>query len=261
MLGAGCWRRGVQGNERWAILGSMRIDVAVLPAEAAVFQADCYVVVDVLRATTTMATLFGRGLKRLLVVDDIEVARREAKTRGVLLFGEVMGERPEGFDYGNSPTEALALDLMGREAMHFTTNGTKALCDLAGTGKTVFAGAIANCGAIAAAVRGFESVAVVCAAQLAGTHFGIDDFFAAGVIAARIRDAMDGVVAGDAAILAMELAEAPGRLERGFLESEHAKLIIPKGFEDDVRYATRPDTSAVAPRVVESGAGWAWLEG
>jgi hypothetical protein len=55
-----------------------RIDVAVLPVEALAISADAYVVVDVLRATTTIATLFHRGLKDLVVVDDINAARKAA---------------------------------------------------------------------------------------------------------------------------------------------------------------------------------------
>src|SRR5688572_26821218 len=117
-----------------------RIDVAVLPAEALSITADAYVVVDVLRASTTIAALFGRGLSDLVVVDDIEAARQLAARESRLLFGEVGGLRPDGFDYGNSPVEAQAAAVADRGAVLFTTNGTPALCSL-GDRAAVYAGA------------------------------------------------------------------------------------------------------------------------
>ncbi len=90
-----------------------RLDVALLPSEALAIAADCYVVVDVLRATTTIATLFAHGLERLTCADDIERARGIARDRGALLFGEVQGLPPEGFDHGNSPAE-IAQDILKR---------------------------------------------------------------------------------------------------------------------------------------------------
>lgn len=237
----------------------MQIDVALLPAEALAIPADCHVVVDVLRATTTMATLFERGLERLLAVDDIEVARARASEGKRVLLGEVGGLTPEGFDYGNSPLEVERESFAGREAVHFTTNGTRALCALAGRG-AVFAGAIANCGAIAEAVRGFDHVVITCAGQAAGQRFGQDDFFAAGVIVARLMALEPSARAGDAARLAMDLASDPQRLAAGLRDSEHAQLMYRVGVGEDIEFALRADTSAVAPRVIDSGSGWAALE-
>ncbi|MXW26458.1 MAG: 2-phosphosulfolactate phosphatase, partial [Dehalococcoidia bacterium] len=55
------------------------LDVALLPSEAEALEADAFLVIDVLRATTTIATLFEGGLADLLVVDDIEAARERAR--------------------------------------------------------------------------------------------------------------------------------------------------------------------------------------
>src|SRR5688572_25698928 len=98
-----------------------RVDVAVLPAEALTMTAEAFVVVDVLRATTTIATLFGRGLSDLVVVDDIEAAQEFAVRENRLLFGEVGGLRPDGFDYGNSPVEAQSAEVFDGSAVLFTT--------------------------------------------------------------------------------------------------------------------------------------------
>src|SRR5688500_18674541 len=103
------------------------LEIALLPAEAQAIEADCYVVVDALRATTTAATLFARGLRDLVAVDSIEMARDLARRDGRMLFGEVDGHPPAGFDFGNSPVEASTARVEGRGAVLFTTNGTAAL--------------------------------------------------------------------------------------------------------------------------------------
>lgn len=232
------------------------IDVAMLPSEAAEMGASCFVVVDVLRATTTIATLFGAGLRSLLAVDNIEVARQAARAEGRLLFGEVEGLPPPGFDYGNSPAEAAAAPVAGREAVLFTTNGTAALCALAGRG-TVIAGSLANLDAVALAAASCEEVAIVCAGNTGGRRFGLDDFAAAGVIASRITSHLPGARVGDAAHLAMRCAPDAAALIR---ESAHARATAALGLSADIDYALRLNTSNSVPAVVRSGPGWALLE-
>ena len=107
-------------------------------------EADAFLVIDVLRATTTIATLFARGLADLLVFDSIEAARKRARAEGRILLGEVGGLPPKDFDYGNSPAEAATLELKGQGAALFTTNGTRALCASAGRGEVV-AASFAEC--------------------------------------------------------------------------------------------------------------------
>ena len=128
------------------------LDVLLLPEPGRT--ADCLVVVDLLRATTTIATLFERGLRTLTVAQDIDYARRLRAETGAILFGEVGGLPPADFDHGNSPVEASELDLQGQSGVMFTTNGTSALCMAARHGRTM-AGSLANVSAVAAA-EGFR---------------------------------------------------------------------------------------------------------
>ena len=85
-----------------------RIDLAMLPAEAEAMPSEAYIVVDVLRATTTIATLFAGGMTSLIAAGRLELARDLAAAEGRLLMGEVGGLPPAGFDFGNSPVEAAA---------------------------------------------------------------------------------------------------------------------------------------------------------
>ena len=229
------------------------VDVALLPSEALVMGGDCFVVVDVLRATTTAATLFAAGLADLVVVASIDEARRRATSEGRLVAGEVQGRRPDGFDYGNSPVEATKAPVAGRGAVLFTTNGTAALCALSGSG-SVITGAIANVSATARYADRFERVVVVCAGNERGQRFSLEDFAAAGAICRVLSALNPDRVAGDAATFAMTVpTEAIAR-------SEHAALLRDLGFGDDTDFALLPDSSSAVPVVTESGEGWALLK-
>jgi 2-phosphosulfolactate phosphatase len=235
------------------------VEVAVTPSETRAIEADCFIVVDVLRATTTIATLFGAGLADLVVVDDLREARRRAAEEHRILFGEVGGLPPEGFDHGNSPVEAAALSVAGAGAQLFTTNGTAALCALAGRG-VVLAGAPANCGAIVVAAAAYERVVVVCAGSDGGARFALDDFAAAGTLTAAFLAAAPAAIPGDAARLAVDVVRDSVGLARVLSESRHGRILRRLGLADDIAFSARIDTSTAVPMVVDHGPGWARLE-
>ncbi|MFN0147886.1 MAG: 2-phosphosulfolactate phosphatase [Dehalococcoidia bacterium] len=231
-----------------------RIDVAVLPSEAPLITSDACIVVDVLRATTTIAVLFARGLERLSVVDDIARARLIAAQAGALLMGEVDGLPPAGFDHGNSPVEAAALNLAGKAAVLFTTNGTTALCAIP-PGAVTYAGALANASALARAVAaGHTHVTIVCAGNARARAFALEDFAAAGALVRALLEVAPSAVLGDAASLA---ARTP---VEAIAASEHARRLEGIGLGEDVAFCGRLDTAACVPRVVASGPGYALLK-
>ncbi len=232
-----------------------RLDIAVTPAEALLMPAaDCYVVVDALRATTTIAAMFHGGLARLRVVADLDSGLRE-KGPGTLLFGEKGGLRPPGFDYGNSPAEAASLDLEGREATLVTSNGTVALCAVAGRGATV-AGSLVNLSAVAAFCARMESVMVVCSGNGGARRFSLEDFAVAAALVRQLFATAPDAAPGDAAMLAFRIA-APERL---IAVSEHAAVTRDLGFAADIEFATQRDIAPSVPVVVSHGDGWAMLE-
>jgi 2-phosphosulfolactate phosphatase len=122
-----------------------------------------FVVVDVIRATTTLCVLFERGCARAYIADSISTAREqwhalkselESPTIWPLLCGEAGGVAPPGFDFGNSPAEYAAADLAGREVVFATTNGTRALHECHDGAQTLI-GSFRNATAVArAAVHG-----------------------------------------------------------------------------------------------------------
>jgi len=247
-----------------------RIDVALLPSEAELIGAQCYVLVDLLRATTTIATLFAGGLDGLVAVDALATARERAAADSALLIGEVGGLPPEGFDAGNSPVEVRDLELAGRRAVLFTTNGTRALCSLAPLG-AVYAGSLANLSAVCTAVSRFDRVAVVCAGEAGGRRFAQEDFAAAGTMVRSLLRLSPGAEIGDAAGLAMSHVVYEDGLRVGLPQqtaasqhlvagAEHARHLFALGLSADVHFAAQVDTSPAAPCVVAHGRGWAALE-
>jgi 2-phosphosulfolactate phosphatase len=233
-----------------------RIDIAMTPAGAALMPpADAYVVIDALRATTVMAVLFNRGLRSLRAFADIGAARESARQHGALLFGEEHGLRPEGFDYGNSPAEAAPLELSGLEAVHFTTNGTLALCAVAKCGPT-FAGSLVNLSAVVHAVGTYGRVTLVCSGNGRGQHFSLEDFAVAAAFAQRLRRKHPAAIAGDGALLALQLSDSADLVS----QSEHAAITRQLGFGADIDYACRIDVAPSVPFVTHFGDGWATLE-
>jgi 2-phosphosulfolactate phosphatase len=183
----------------------MIIDAALDPANIArlpqrdLSTTTC-VVFDVLRATSSMTTALANGVAAIHPVRTIEEAfALKATIPGALLGGERHGEKPEGFDFGNSPFEYLASP--GATILWTTTNGTLALraCEHAGR---VLVGALLNLAALAVELHGTERLLLVCA----GTQddLALEDVFAAGRLAALFPEAE----LTDAARTALSVAQA-----------------------------------------------------
>lgn len=151
--------------------------------------ADAVVVIDVLRAFTTVPWALHSGAARILAVDTLDRAReiRDTHLPDALLAGEVHGETPPGFDLGNSPTEIQRTDVRGRTIIHRTTAGTQGLARTAGS-PLVLAASFVNAQATADAL--VASSAVEVAFIITGASHGRDgdeDLACAELIAARLN--------------------------------------------------------------------------
>lgn len=121
---------------------------------------DIYIVIDVIRATTTLAVVFDRRAARVLVAETVEQAREAAqKHPGSLLCGERNVQPLPGFDYGNSPVQFSQLDLTGRELILTTTNGTRAFYACP-EGSTCLAGSFYNAEAVTARALALAAIAL-----------------------------------------------------------------------------------------------------
>lgn len=145
------------------------------------------VVIDVLRASTTITTALQYGAKEVIPCLTVEEARQLAGQRpGSLLGGERGGKPLPGFDFGNSPAEYTADRVADKTIVFTTTNGTKAMTRCMGSGR-ILIGAIVNRAAICRSVADDQRVDIICA----GTNgeFSMDDALAAGAIVSQLSPA------------------------------------------------------------------------
>jgi 2-phosphosulfolactate phosphatase len=161
------------------------------------------VVIDVLRATTTIVHALAAGADEVLACLEIDEALALAANLGreqVVLGGERGGLPIDGFDLGNSPTEYRRETVGGRTVVFTTTNGTRAMkyCHEA---SEVLLGAFCNLSAVCAVLRNVEAVHLLCA----GTKGLVtrEDVLLAGAIADRLADGADEL--NDEAAIAIEL--------------------------------------------------------
>lgn len=88
------------------------------------------VVIDVFRAFSTEAYIFANGAEKIIPVKNLEDAYALKKEHAeYLLVGERGGKKPDGFDFGNGPSEVVNVDFSGKTVIHTTSNGTKGLIE------------------------------------------------------------------------------------------------------------------------------------
>src|SRR5437773_8440893 len=151
----------------------MRIDVALLPGQEFENSGSVCIVVDVLRASSSIVTLLECGARPVVAAGSIEEARSlHQRLPSYLLCGERGGLPPVGFDYGNSPAEFSRLELEGKSAILATSNGTRLLAMLAGA-PAVLVGCLLNRTAVTEVATQIANeralnITVVCSAAYGG---------------------------------------------------------------------------------------------
>lgn len=221
----------------------MNIDAALDPADISrlpqrdLSTTTC-VVFDVLRATSSMLTALAHGVAEIHPVTTIEGAfALKAQIPGALLGGERGGEKPEGFDFGNSPLEYR--DLSGAKIVWTTTNGTIALhaCQHA---ERVLVGALLNLDTLAAALRGAENVLLVAA----GTQdtLALEDVCAAGHLAALFPEAK----LTDAARTALAVAQAFPEPLDALRVARNGRALAATGREAEVEWCAQRSAYNIA---------------
>jgi len=214
------------------------------------------IVVDVLRAATSIAAALAAGAKAIYPAATTEDALRLKRDLGgedVLLAGERRTLPVPGFDLGNSPREMTPERVGGRRMVLATTNGTPAIARAAG-GASVLIGAAVNFSAVVAAARDLlmheRRLAIVCAGR--DGRFAAEDGYAAGRLVLALKHRRRNVEFDDGALAAAAVAERWGKDWLAVLErSEAGAVLRAAGMEEDVGAAALQDAHAVVPRMVE----------
>src|SRR4051812_24831046 len=214
----------------------MRCHVALTPAEAAA--APLGIVVDVMRATSTIAQALASGYRRVLCCAEIDDALglREELGDEAITGGEREAKRIDAFDAGASPREFR--EPRAETLILSTTNGTRSIVAAAAACDEVVLGALLNLEAVAAyASGGGEDLIVLCAGYKG--VFAIDDAYCAGRILRLVEG--DGT---DAAIAAELLAD---RFPRA-IDGINARTYGPPGLEEDIAWCAQESVLDIVPR-------------
>jgi 2-phosphosulfolactate phosphatase len=213
----------------------MRIDVAFTPAETA--PSPLGLVVDVLRATSTIAQALAAGYERVLCCAEIEEALAlRAELPNSLVGGERKAVQVEGFDVGASPREFL--QARAETLILSTTNGTRAILETARHCEDVVLGCLLNLNVVAAVAEGRDTV-VVCAGFQGA--FALDDAYCAGRIVQLVTGSRTDAAIG---------SELIARAFPTALEAFNARTYGPPGLEDDIAFCARENLLDVVPRLV-----------
>jgi 2-phosphosulfolactate phosphatase len=208
------------------------------------------VVVDVLRATTTITTALANGASGVipvLVPEDAAALGQRLGRERVLFCGERDAVRIEGFDLDNSPASFPPEVVAGKTLVFTTTNGTRALRAVS-SAASVRIGALVNRSAVARALaaESARDVVIVCAGVEGA--FALEDAIGAGAIIDALLALMpeaelhDGARA--AALLYRSVAQ---RLTEAIASADHAQALVEKGFATDVTRCAAIDTLDVVP--------------
>lgn len=229
----------------------MRADVRFTIPEAGSTDLDgtVAVVVDVLRATSTLTTALARGARAVYPAASIDEALRLSQSLGredTLLCGERKGLKIEGYDLGNSPLEFTEEAVEGKRLIMNTTNGTRAFLAVEDA-ETVLALSFLNLGAVAEAVlrQAPRRLLVLCSGR--EDVFALEDAVCAGALLQRVENGGMELELGDGARAAKALAGAQ-TVSADFLGSTEAGAALREvGLGDDLAWCASVDVLKAVP--------------
>ena len=222
------------------------------------------VVIDVLRATTTIAYALEAGAREVIPCLEVDEARAMADNlpKGeAVLGGERGGVAIPGFDLANSPEQFTPQRVAGKTVIFTTTNGTAAMVH-ARRAARILAGAFVNVTAVAGQLAGCEQIHLICA----GTRgrYGADDILLAGMLAERLRqqggieyhENPQAVMARESWLATFTSAQArgaeplePRHLAEALRNSAGGQNLLALGLEKDILAAAQIDRFARVPEL------------
>ncbi len=235
----------------------MKIDVYFTPlgAKEGEFAGRGVVVIDVLRATSTIVTAIASGARAVVPTATSEEAVRltaNLERDGIVLAGERRFVKIEGFAFGNSPREMTPETVGGKTVFLATTNGTPALVATQGA-EPVLVGAAVNFTALAEAARALFNergdLVIVCAGH--DRQFALEDAYTAGRLIRAVKARLRKIELNDAGEVALELASRYAGWKDAFEHSRAARQLAELGLADDVAFCARPDRFTVVPGYAE----------
>ncbi len=217
------------------------------------------VVIDVLRATSTIVEALAAGARAVYPTISSEEAIRLANSLGrddTLLCGERKGLKVEGFDLGNSPAEFTAERVEGKRLVMSTTNGTRAFLAVEDADR-VIAASLLNLSAAARAVSGAERLVLVCSGR--ENRFSLEDALCTGMILRALegdgparkgkRARSSDLDRDDTSRAVLALARAHEPTTDLLLQTGAGVALVEVGLQDDVLYCASQDRHQLVPEM------------
>lgn len=221
----------------------MKLNVLLSPlnADELYFTQKTTVVIDVLRASTTVISALSNGAKEVIPVGTVEFA---VKVSGgmfggqTLIGGERNTKRIEGFALGNSPLEYTRETVENKTIVFYTTNGSKAIAR-AKFSNELFVCSFNNLlGMAQHLIKLNKDVEILCAGH--NNLFSLEDTVCAGMLVGRIKRLNRSVKISDSSMAAQVLYEKFGDdIPKMLDNTEHGKRLIQNGFKKDIEYCSR----------------------
>jgi 2-phosphosulfolactate phosphatase len=212
------------------------------------------VIIDVLRASTTICAALRNGAREVIPTPDIENATKISTNLSGdsrLLGGERQGKKIDGFDLGNSPFEYTPEKVGGKTIVFTTTNGAGAIykCRYA---SMALVGTFVNISSIVQTIIDIGGTWTILCSGSQGA-FSVEDATCAGAIISKVN-AVDKVETDDAGLTSVILYN---KFKKGILgmmkQSAHGKYLISIGFEEDLKFCAEVDSVPVVPMVDGTG--------
>jgi len=205
------------------------------------------VVVDVLRATSTMCIAFEKGIEKMIPVSTVEEALEYRNTNpDYVLAAERNGAPVRGFDFGNSPQSYLDYDMSGKTIVMTTTNGTKSI-GIAKKDHEVIIGSLLNLDAISKwLIQQDRDVIIFCAGWK--DKFNLEDTLFAGALAMKLVESDLYDNSCDATQAAQVLWEKGKEDMFAFLDnSSHRKRLAKLNIDSDIHFCLKINQTTKIP--------------
>ena len=202
------------------------------------------VVIDVLRATSTICTALYHGAQKVIPVDSVEKCMEIGRQLGAVTAGERDGHIAPGLEHGNSPLEYPASFIQNKTLVLTTTNGTR-LLHMAKDAEEIVIGSFLNVSAVCEyLIARRRPVMLACAGWK--DRINLEDSLLAGAIIHRIKSHFD--IQCDAALIVEQLYEATHhRLMEHMQQASHYQRLTRHGFQQDIAYCLTIDAANVLP--------------
>ena len=233
----------------------MKIDIVYNRKEISGLENNTVIMIDVLRASTTIIAAFSNGCKNIMPVLEVDDALKlYSEDNDLLLCGERRGLKPENFHLGNSPFDYTREIVEERKLIYTTTNGTKSLLAAKGA-KHILIGTFVNLKAVINKALSFgNDITVLCAGREG--EFSLEDAFCAGLMVTTINNLVCNLDIGDGArwgyyavksIMGVLDELNDNQIQTFLSNTKHGKYLLSIGLQRDLAFCARQNIFEIVP--------------